>query len=282
MKYIVLDLEWNQPRYAQGAVTEPVALKGEIIQIGAVRLDEGMTEEDRIRLLISPCRYKKMNSAVSRLTKIKNADLKQGVPFPEAFERFSEFCTDSFLLMTWGPDDIPILRSNLILHKIDPAWIPGTCDLQRVFADQIAKEKRQFSLAAALSAVGETMEDAHDALNDALGAAAVCGHLDLPGWLSRKEEPEKRYVSRSSAVNDPELKRFLLTDEVLTVEKWKARRLDHYSAVLSDKNGTEYLATLRLRRLSDGFRAVRALRPAVSAQKAPVETVPGKETIKAL
>ena len=38
MNYIVLDLEWNQPRYYRETVENPVHLSGEIIQIGAVKL----------------------------------------------------------------------------------------------------------------------------------------------------------------------------------------------------------------------------------------------------
>ena len=37
---IVLDLEWNQPFSMRSMITTPVRLHGEIIQIGAVKLNE--------------------------------------------------------------------------------------------------------------------------------------------------------------------------------------------------------------------------------------------------
>ena len=40
MNYIVLDLEWNQPFSNKTAIKSPVFLKGEIVQIGAVKLDD--------------------------------------------------------------------------------------------------------------------------------------------------------------------------------------------------------------------------------------------------
>ena len=40
MYCIVLDLEWNQPFSTRSMVTTPVRLPGEIIQIGAVKLNE--------------------------------------------------------------------------------------------------------------------------------------------------------------------------------------------------------------------------------------------------
>ena len=41
MNYIILDMEWNQPGYADTALCRNgVCMKNEIIQIGAVKLDE--------------------------------------------------------------------------------------------------------------------------------------------------------------------------------------------------------------------------------------------------
>ena len=40
INYIVLDMEWNQPKSLQNMLVNSMALRGEIIQIGAVKLDE--------------------------------------------------------------------------------------------------------------------------------------------------------------------------------------------------------------------------------------------------
>ena len=37
--YIILDLEWNQPLSPQRMIRDPFNLGGEIIQIGAVKVD---------------------------------------------------------------------------------------------------------------------------------------------------------------------------------------------------------------------------------------------------
>lgn len=39
MNYIVLDMEWNYPLTRKKQVRDPFFLRGEIIQIGAVKLD---------------------------------------------------------------------------------------------------------------------------------------------------------------------------------------------------------------------------------------------------
>lgn len=40
MDYIILDLEWNRPADGSSMVQDPVHLGGEIVEIGAVKLDE--------------------------------------------------------------------------------------------------------------------------------------------------------------------------------------------------------------------------------------------------
>ena len=42
MNYIIFDLEWNQPPDPVSMIQQPVYLTGEIVQIGAVKLDEKM------------------------------------------------------------------------------------------------------------------------------------------------------------------------------------------------------------------------------------------------
>ena len=51
MKYIVFDLEWNMPFSAQNMVKEPSMLRGEIFEIGAVKLHKGKIVETFVLLL---------------------------------------------------------------------------------------------------------------------------------------------------------------------------------------------------------------------------------------
>ena len=126
MQYIVLDLEWNQPwpgSYAAKKVL-PVEIHGEIIQIGAVRLLEDSTVADEFQVLVRPKYYKKLNSRVSKLTGLHDADLREeGLPFPEALKRFRSWIGGECIFLTWGFDDITVLVDNILLHDGDPDWI---------------------------------------------------------------------------------------------------------------------------------------------------------------
>ena len=108
MNYIVLDLEWNQPVSAKSMVRTPVSLYGEIIQIGAVKLDENYHILDTFKIMVAPKHYRKMHKKVTKLTKITTKDLQYGFPFPVAFGHFKKWCGDEFAFLTWGPDDIGI------------------------------------------------------------------------------------------------------------------------------------------------------------------------------
>ena len=51
MHYVVMDLEWNQAMSSKSSVFNklPIHLRGEIIEIGAVKLNEDMTPRRRIQ-----------------------------------------------------------------------------------------------------------------------------------------------------------------------------------------------------------------------------------------
>lgn len=166
MNYIVLDLEWNQLVSAKSMVRTPVSLYGEIIQIGAVKLDENYHILDTFKIMVPPKHYRKMYKKVTKLTKITTEDLQYGFPFPVAFKYFKKWCGDEFAFLTWGPDDVGILNDNMVLHKLDTALIPNTYNIQVIFDNQITQEKRQVSLSYAMEKLGEPALEAHDALHD--------------------------------------------------------------------------------------------------------------------
>ena len=51
---IVLDLEWNQPFSMRSMITTPVRLHGEIIQIGAVKLNEQLEIVVTFKVMVKP------------------------------------------------------------------------------------------------------------------------------------------------------------------------------------------------------------------------------------
>ena len=184
MNYIVFDLEWNQPAWGTAEVTDPLHLTGEIIEIGAVKLNDDFKKTDELCLYITPQYYTNMNQHVVALTKIHGNYLEEnGQPFPEAFQRFQEWCGEEYTYMTWSDSDLPMLVENMILHNISVENLPPCVDIQRIFGREIMRTDRQFSLDDAIDVLKEKGDRAHDALHDARNTLKVIDQLDLDTYI---------------------------------------------------------------------------------------------------
>ena len=183
MNYIVLDMEWNQPWPGSPSARKvlPVPIRGEIIQIGAVRVTEEQFVTDEFQVLVKPKYYRHLNRRVSKLTGIKEARLKEeGVPFPEAMEQFKAWCGEDIVFLTWGFDDIGILRENLRLFGLDEDWTEKWYNAQMIFNAQTDGSTAQKALKTAMEMFEiEATRPAHDALGDAYHTALICAMLDL-------------------------------------------------------------------------------------------------------
>lgn len=185
MYYIILDMEWNQAMDRAHTVMEPLMLRGEIIQIGAVKCDEDFNLVDRLKINVAPKYYRKMNRHVEKITGITNAMLAKGLPFPEAFDKLREWCTPEFRFITWGFDDIAMLADNLRLHGFDPDYGKDYVNLQLIYKNQVDNERVQWSLSDAVEKLGIPLDaQAHDAMNDAWFTYEVCRKLDMNRGLA--------------------------------------------------------------------------------------------------
>ena len=183
MNYIVLDMEWNQPWPGSPSAKKvlPVHIRGEIIQIGAVRVTEDQDVTDEFQIMIKPKYYRHLNRRVSKLTGIKESRLKEeGVPFAYAMEQFKAWCGEDIVFLTWGFDDIGILRENLQLHGLETDWTEKWYNAQMMFNAQTDGSTAQKALKTAMEIFGiEATRPAHDALGDAYHTALICARLDL-------------------------------------------------------------------------------------------------------
>ena len=197
MNYIVLDMEWNQPWPGSPSAKKvlPVQIRGEIIQIGAVRVTEDRQVTDEFQVLIKPKYYRHLNRRVSKLTGIKESRLKEeGVPMKEAMADFRAWCGEDFVFLTWGFDDIGILRENLQLYGIDDSWTGKWYNAQMIVNAQTDGSNAQKALKTALEIFEiEPSRPAHDALGDAYHTALICARLDLQRGMQEYEEALKSH-----------------------------------------------------------------------------------------
>ena len=183
MYYITLDLEWNQA-YAQKALAVQrqlsARLRGEVIQIGAVKLDSKLRICGSYQIIVKPKYFKKLHKHVSELTGISQEQMDVGTPLTEAAESFRRWCGEDFAFLTWGPDDIPMLKENFHVNSLSHDWLSNTYDLQLIFSRQTDGQSKQRALEYAMEYYGIPMTlPAHDALNDAYFTALVAQKLDV-------------------------------------------------------------------------------------------------------
>ncbi|MBE6978223.1 MAG: exonuclease domain-containing protein [Ruminococcaceae bacterium] len=199
MNYIVMDMEWNQPWPGSPSAKKvlPVAIRGEIIQIGAVRITEDQFVADEFQVMIQPKFYRRLNRRVSKLTGIKEERLRQeGVPFPQAMEQFRAWCGEDVIFLTWGFDDIGILQENLRLFELDTAWTNKWYNAQMMFNAQTDGSNSQKALKTAMEIFDiEPSRPAHDALGDAYHTALICAMLDLKKGMQEYDEAVKSHVN---------------------------------------------------------------------------------------
>ncbi len=206
MHYIILDMEWNQPWPGSPSAKKvlPVAIRGEIIQIGAIRMNDEQLIEDEFQVLILPKYYKRLNRRVSKLTGIKESRLlAEGMPFQEAMEQFRDWCGEDIVFLTWGFDDIGILRENLQLHGLDASWVDRWYNAQMIFNAQTDGSNSQKALKTAMEIFEiEPSLPAHDALGDAYHTALICAMLNLQQGI---EEYGKALKSHENGFHGAEL-----------------------------------------------------------------------------
>ena len=116
MDYIVLDLEWNQSPEGK-AHTNP-GIPFEIIEIGAVKLNEKKEEIGRFHRMIRPQVYRRMNPMTKKLLHLDISDLEGEAAFPEVIRAFFAFCGEDYIFCTWGSMDLWELQRNIAFYGI--------------------------------------------------------------------------------------------------------------------------------------------------------------------
>lgn len=191
MSYVVVDLEWNQAMSSKSSVFNklPIHLRGEIIEIGAVKLDENMRPAGEFTVDVKPVYFKRMHYKVKKLTGIDAERLSHGIAFEDAFQQFRDWCGEDVTFLTWGYDDQGIMEQNIIIHDLDWDWISGWVNLQLIYNVQTGGDKNQKSLSTAMEYFEiEQTRVAHDALGDAYNTALVCTHLDMGSGLEHYDD----------------------------------------------------------------------------------------------
>lgn len=184
MAFIIIDLEFNNlegiskffPRiFEENSGLKDLDLNNEIIEIGAVKLDNYMKAIEDFKVYIKPSVIPILNPKISEITNIKEEDLAGGVSFKEGMDKLSDLIEEGDIICTWAKDDIIEIINNASYHNYDNIkWLKNYLDLQE-YSTKILGKKKSLSLKNALEEFRIKVDNTklHDALNDAIYTGEV-------------------------------------------------------------------------------------------------------------
>jgi len=186
MNYIVIDLEWNQQSTNLKLDLEDCPAF-EIIEIGAIKLNENFKICESFDRYIRPSIYPKMNPHTRKIINIDENKLKYADFFEDVFEEFIEWCGNDYIFCTWGSMDLTELQRNVKFYDLDnPFCFPlKYLDIQEIFSIKYGKRDKRFSLEAAIE-LCEISKNAtfHNAINDAKYTALIMQKIGMKKYVS--------------------------------------------------------------------------------------------------
>ena len=261
-----MDLEWNN-----AYVKSTKKFINEIIEIGAVKLNEDLEIVDTYSELIKPVVSKKLRSRIKDLTHITNEEVFAGKPFEEAISRLEEWVGKDAIILTWGDTDVRTMLTNFkyFLKKDRIDFIKKYADLQRFCQCFINMENVQqagLSYAAECLQIDAEKYPHHRALDDSLLSAEcfkkVCDIEKLSDFIKVCDADFyarlafKPYVIKSK--NDPLIDKNLFNcycdicgGKVETLKKWKFMNQSFRGIFYCEKCNREFRVNLRIKKFYD-------------------------------
>ncbi|MFD2115333.1 exonuclease domain-containing protein [Paenibacillus yanchengensis] len=117
MDYIILDIEFNGRKFASD-------LPMEVIEIGAVRLNEQLQLIDQFSALIKPVYFAKLNKFIQKKTGILQTEIDEAERFPKVINDFQQWLaqSESCLFITWGGEDMKRIVLDTRMHRLDDQY----------------------------------------------------------------------------------------------------------------------------------------------------------------
>ena len=188
MNYIVFDLEWNQ--CPGGKERENPRIPFEIIEIGAVKLTEKLTQIGTFHEVVKPLVYHRLHWRLREVVPISPEEFSHARTFSRVVKDFINWCGEDYRFVTWGSMDLNELQRNMDYYRIpNPFEKPLLYfDLQKMYSLRYDDGKIKKALGDAVQDLGISQDkDFHRAFADAYYTSRVMQEMDL--------KPVSRYVS---------------------------------------------------------------------------------------
>lgn len=189
MNYIVMDLEWNQGSPEMEAEKEEIPF--EIVEIGAVKLNNERVMIDQFSELVRPQVYAELHHITRKLIHMQMEELQKGEVFPVVCQNFLDWIgKEPYMFCSWGPLDLMELQRNMRYYHMPPlADRPiAFLDVQKLFSIAFEDSKSRKALEYAVDFLQiEKDIPFHRAFSDAYYTAKVLSKI--------KQKAVLQYVS---------------------------------------------------------------------------------------
>lgn len=195
-KYVIVDLEMcNVPK---GIKREAYNWRNELIQIGAVVVDESLNITDEFMTLVSP-EFGAIDNFIEKLTGISRKAVQGAPKVKEALEMFVNWLPSNAVLVSWSENDESQIRKeieakNIFIEGLDD-YLDTWVDCQKTFGEKMNAQKNYKLSEALIIADIDYDEGEHDALVDAKNTAQLFVKMERepvlvlnPYYSNQKEE----------------------------------------------------------------------------------------------
>lgn len=207
MNYIVFDLEFNQHYAFSKENKAPNNLKCpfEIIQIGALKLNEDFETISSLDTLIKPEIYTELNPYVKEITGISIEDFHNTKSFKDIYGEFIDFVKgEDNVFVVWGTSDMKELFRNIEYYELDTSLVPRKyINLQSYCSKYLKCAKgTNIGLSSAIELLNITSNmKFHDAFNDAYYTSEILKKLstnEIKPVTYNPHKPRKTNFSKTT------------------------------------------------------------------------------------
>lgn len=230
VNYIVLDLEWNQGTNRK--YQEKPDLPFEIVEIGAIKLNEACELIDTFHAIVKPTVYLEINSHIEQITHVSIEDLESGINFKQAACSFLDWCGTNYRFCTWGSMDLTELQRNITYFQLKQTLEKPLFyyNIQKLYSICYSDGKSRISLQNAVDTLNiDKVIPFHRADADTYYTALIMQTLNM--------EKVKKYISVDyyHAPTSHKEEIYLTFD---TYSKYVSRTFDTKEEAMADKGVT--------------------------------------------
>lgn len=269
MNYVILDMEWD------GAY-HPLHKRfvNQILQIGAVKLNEKLDIVDIFDVIIRSSISKRVSGRFSELTGITKEIMRNGISLEAAVKQYNEWLGSDTVTITWSNSDLYTIIENqkYLLKNID-FKIEKYLDLQKYIQGEMKilghECKSQIALNHAAEVLGITTDgyDLHNAKDDSLLCAALlkkyyCQERFI-GYLKDATNPDffERLAFKSyylSSINDKLIDKSILEfncekcgDKMKRISKWRFHNNSFTANFICNTCEKKFICRVRFKKTFD-------------------------------